>query len=50
MVPKPRIKIAPGTIPIVARTEGNDKIPREIVSAIITEVWRLELCSGAKSW
>lgn len=34
--PNPRIKMTAGTIPIRARTDGSDKIPNEIVSAIIT--------------
>lgn len=33
-IPRPAIKMMPGTRPMVARTEGRDRIPREMVSAI----------------
>ena len=37
MVPSPRMRIAPGAIPTVESTDGNERMPKEMVSAIITE-------------
>jgi len=36
MTPSPKMRRKPGTSPTVASTEGNDSIPSEIVSAIMT--------------
>lgn len=35
-IPKPRIMITPGIRPVTASTEGRERIPREMVSAIMS--------------
>lgn len=43
-IPKPTIKMIPGTSPTLANTDGKERIPREIVSAII----KSEVCHHVK--
>lgn len=35
-IPRPAMSIMPGTRPIAASTGGKERIPRDIVSAIMT--------------
>jgi hypothetical protein len=42
------IRMAPGAIPMVARTDGNDKMPKDIVSAIMTVERRLDSATAGK--